>query len=306
MKFKKYLSLLAVAGMLALYTVGCKKPVSVTENKETSTHKDVEESQPCESETEELSTSDLDSDKKTTTGDKTVSGETSASSQTQFATEIQTTASSQSVSQQPSTEKASAAQTQPATQPATQKLAQATTQAATQGENQTTQPATQKPTVAPTQPATQPATEAVTQKQTEAATTAPTEAATEAPTREKTAWDYPWDLDAIEAELRAYGESLGMRYVDEAYLRNDWKNNSYAQQYFSEDEYVQEFILTPETASWGVPEYLDFDDDAYTVECIHRNCLDSISSLASKGKTSFYIYFELDSTGKHCIVYTLY
>ena len=191
------------------------------------------------------------------------------------------------------------------TQSVTQKPTQPVTAAPTQ-------PATQKPTEAvtqaPTKPATQKPTEAPTQKPTEVQTTAPDpkEEATEAPTREKTAWDYPWDLDAIEAELRAYGESLGMTYYDEEYVRNDYLNNPQVQQWWTLEEWMQDGILTPDNASWMQPHYLDFDDSIYVVDVVHDNCYARLERLTEVSDEGFRIYFEVDETGKHCTIYTLY
>lgn len=203
------------------------------------------------------------------------------------------------------TESTAAAPTQPATQKATA------------AQSAPTQSATQKPTTAPTQPATQPATEAATQKQTEAATEkattapttapAPTEEATEAPTREKTAWDYPWDLDAIEAELRAYGESLGLTYYDEEYIRATWQQNPQVQQWWTLDEWVEKCTLTPETANWRVPTCMYSDENEYLVGRNQSDLRAELEYIAKTyGTTGFRIYFELDETATTCIVYVLY
>lgn len=233
--------------------------------------------------------------------------------------EATTPATDEPVTEEP-TEPAIESVTEPVTEPAAEVVIP--TQSATQKPTAApAQPAIQKPTTASTQSATQKptntpierqTTEVATQKQTEAATEAPTtapapiEEATEAPTREKTAWDYPWDLNAIEAELRAYGESLGMTYYDEEYVRNDYLNNPQVQQWWTLEEWMQDGILTPDNANWNVPVYLRHDDNEYFAELMHTHSLEAVEYLAERGTEGFRIYCELDETGKSCCIYTLY
>lgn len=81
-----------------------------------------------------------------------------------------------------------------------------------------------KPTEVPTEPVTVPITEAVTEAPavaikptetpTEPVTVPPTQAPTEAPT-EKSIWDYPFDVEAIRAQLIEWGEATGMKHITE-------------------------------------------------------------------------------------------
>lgn len=196
-----------------------------------------------------------------------------------------------------------------------------------------TEPQTQSPTKAPAvteAPAVPKETETPTTApvQTEAATTAPvpTEPQTEAPTETEPetvnlaiaerdafiekwyheAYAYPWDFEYIEAELRAYGESLGMTYYDETLFKNDWQNSEYIQQYFTEEEWIEFCTLTPETANWHWPEMLSSGDSIYITACNRENLFAELDYHGARNTNALRIYFELSDDGQHCKVYILY
>ena len=268
MRFRKYISLIVIMTLL-IPAAGCKKMVNKPSNTTLT-----EETQPYAPEDKTDSYTASLEDKLSGETDETILEDKTTTEQEAYSENISASTATEVIQQE------STAQVTTPTQSATQ-------------------PSTQKATQAATQPATQ--------KATEAQTTAPTvEQTTEAATREKTIWDYPWDLDAIEAELRAYGESLGMLYIDEALLESDWDNSEYLQSQMSKEEYVQRFKLTPDNANWMQPHYLDYDDSIYISDAVRDNCYARLESLAARGRTEFKIYFELDSSGKHCTIYTLY
>ena len=113
--------------------------------------------------------------------------------------------------------------TEPSTEAPTQAPSVKPTEPATEAPTEVpsvkpTEPATEAPTEAPSVKPTEPATEAPTQapseKPTESATEAPTQTPTEAPT-EKSIWDYPFDVEAIRAQLIEWGEDIGLTHVTE-------------------------------------------------------------------------------------------
>ena len=92
-----------------------------------------------------------------------------------------------------------------------------------------------KPIEVPTEPVTVPTTEAVTEAPTEPVTVPPTQALTEAPT-EKSIWDYPFDVEAIRAQLIEWGEATGMKHITEV---EGWGQ------------------ITPENSSYNLPRSID-------------------------------------------------
>ena len=114
-----------------------------------------------------------------------------------------------------------------------------TTQSATKAtEIQTTQQETKKQKETTTPTTAVPTTEAPTKKQketeqstTEATTEAPTKKQEETTTAEPSIYDYPFDTDAIKAEMIAWGEAQGLEH---------W-------------EYDAGDLITPETGSWFSP-----------------------------------------------------
>ena len=150
------------------------------------------------------------------------------------------------------------APTEPVTMPPTQAPTEAPTVVIRPTETPTepvTMPTTQAPTKAPavvikptetsTEPVTVPTTQAPTkapevvikptEMPTEPVTVPPTQAPTEAPT-EKSIWDYPFDVEAIRAQLIEWGEATGMKHITEV---EGWGQ------------------ITPENSSYNLPRSID-------------------------------------------------
>ncbi len=172
-------------------------------------------------------------------------------------------------------------------QPATQKqYTPAVTQPTTGKQTTTavTQPATQKQTTAAaTQPVTQKQTttaamQPVTQKQTTAAATKPAEQQTTAPA--KSIYEYPYDVEAIKADLKAYGESLGYIYIS---AKHDGTP------------------LTPDNSSWAVPQSAGPNTKSTILE---RNLKEYVSFyptvlFGADEKKYFNIYIETNGNGEY-------
>lgn len=216
--------------------------------------------------------------------------------------------------------------TEPVTEPAIENVTEPVTEAATEAPvEQPTEPATQVHTTSPTKPA-PPAEEKTTAHvQTEAATTVPatqpaTETQTEAATvnpaiAERDAWleewyheayAYPWDFELIEAELRAYGESLGMEYWTYELIESWWYESPQTQQWWTLEEWMTDWDLTPDNANWGVPHTMTSSDSIYLTARTRENCFARLDTLAARGTTEFKIYFELSEDGQSCKIYHLY
>lgn len=167
-------------------------------------------------------------------------------------------------------------------QPATQKqYTPAVTQPTTGKQTTTavTQPATQKQTTAAaTQPVTQKQTttaamQPVTQKQTTAAATKPAEKQTTAPA--KSIYEYPYDIEAIRADLIAYGESLG-------YIHDTTKPDGTP--------------ITPDNSSWAPPQYGGAGMQSTILEKNLKERIESYPKKMCEGDPSigFTIYIETD------------
>lgn len=214
--------------------------------------------------------------------------------------------------------------TEPVTEPAIENVTEPVTEAATEAPvEQPTEPATQVHTTSPTKPAPPAEDKTTAQVQTEAATTAPapTETQTEAATvnpaiAERDAWleewyheayAYPWDFELIEAELRAYGESLGMEYCTYELIESWWYESPQTQQWWTLEEWMAEdWDLVPDNANWGVPHTMTSSDSIYLTATTRENCFARLDTLAARGTTVFKIYFELSEDGQSCKIYHLY
>lgn len=160
-------------------------------------------------------------------------------------------------------------QTPASTRPAVQKQ---TDEASTQPETQkqytpaVTQPTTGKQTTtAVTQPATQ--------KQNTAAATQPAEQQTTVPA--KSIYEYPYDIEAIRADLIAYGESLG-------YIHDTTKPDGTP--------------ITPDNSSWAPPQYGGAGMQSTILEKNLKERIESYPKKMCEGDPSigFTIYIETD------------
>lgn len=146
------------------------------------------------------------------------------------------------------------------------------------------QPATQKQyTPAVTQPTTgkqitTAVTQPATQKQTTTASTKPAEQQTTAPA--KSIYEYPYDVEAIKADLKAYGESLGYIYIS---AKPDGTP------------------LTPDNSSWAVPQSAGPNTKSTILE---RNLKEYVSFyptvlFGADEKKYFNIYIETNGNGEY-------
>ena len=174
-------------------------------------------------------------------------------------------------------------------------------------ETPTTAPVqTQAPTQAPTVVPTEPQTEAVTEAETETINQAIAERDAFVEKWYHEAYVYPWDFEYIEAELRAYGESLGMTYETEEYIASMWYDSPQLQQWYTFEQWMEPGLLTPDNANWHWPKVLGSDDNTYTIARNRSNLFAELDYHGARNTHLFRLFFELSEDGQNCIVYILY
>jgi len=165
-----------------------------------------------------------------------------------------------------------------------------------------TEAQTETPAEAPTEEQTEAPTEAPTEAQTEAPTEAPTEAQTEVPTEaptteqatvpetqpvetapppaERSIYDYPFDLEAIRAEMIAIGTGQGL---------------------------VHDPSMTPDNSNWAVPVTAS---ESFQGDALKRSLTDYVSSTpeiiiqcGGEPITSFCIYIQDNGDGSYTFFY---
>ena len=236
-------AMLSMSCIMAFMAAGCSKKIPektnhvVVETQDTETEIMTEKESEEQTGTEEQTNTEAPAVKPTEPATETPTEATSVKP-----TEVPTQIPVQKPTEAP-TQASSVKLTEPATEAPTQEPAVKPTEPETETPTQApsvkpTEPATEATTEAPAVKPTEPATEAPTQapavKPTEPATEAPTETPTEAPT-EKSIWDYPFDVEAIRAQLIEWGEDIGLTHVT---------------------EYEGWGPATPENSSYDLPTYI--------------------------------------------------